>query len=559
MANQTHHIQQQLINLDWFNVAEPHRLKDQLATFARQQLLPQMELVFDEFTRNGRLIQFDKVVIDLGDIYASNTSNTSNTSNWQQIFCEKFVIQLKEQLSRYTADTQLPGENIEDEVQGAEIIFKQFLFFLHYGRLPWWGATRETAVLRKAVSRFTPAQWRHLGQAIDKDEQACRRLIVFCDDEQLERYCSAVFGLNNVAQILLLFVPIPSNNFLFKSWRHYCWSKLFELATAQRQPKMVSKCLQELLALLAVIASWTKDSRQVEKTFELNEKSRQAMSALPEPWRTWISPLLKIDCLLEIKENNAERLLRRLMVGESFTTLIRIITQTSSAERLLRCLMAGESFTPLIRITTQAPLDIGPPPESSALDEAGPAVEKEISNITKSTKNREKAVESPISVAAAGMVIVHPFIQELFREQSLLTEHDFRSEECRHTGVHMLAYLAFGNLDIEEYDLLLAKLLCAMPWEHSLPPWELADEQRKACDKLLIAALHHWAALKSRSVQFLRQQFFWRNGKLKTTDDGWQLTIEKRAQDILLDRLPWGVGVIRMPWMKKMLYVNWDT
>lgn len=524
MANQTHHIQQQLINLDWFNVAEPRQLKDQLAKFARQQLLPQMELVFDELTRDGRLIQFDKVVIDLGDIYASN---------WQQTFCEKFVVQLKEQLFQHTSDRQLPGENIEDEVQGAEIIFKQFLFFLHHGRLPWWGATRETAILRKAVSRFTPAQWRQLGQAIDKDEQARRRLIVFCQDEQLERYCNAVFGLNNVVQILLFFVPIPSDDTLFQSWRHYCWSRLFELATAQRQPKVVTTCLQELLALRAVVGTRIKDSSQGEKPLELNEQSRQAMSALPEPWRTWIAPLLKSDCRWEVNEHNAERLLRRLMAGENFTTFIRLIMQ--------------------------APLDIGLLPEPSALDEARPAFEKEISNMSQSIKKRDKAVESPISVAAAGMVIVHPFIQELFREQFLLAEQDFRSEECRHTGVHMLAYLAFGNLDIEEYDVLLAKLLCAMPWEQSLLPWELADEQREACDQLLLAALHHWSALKSQSVQFLRQQFFWRNGKLKNTDDGWRLTIEKRAQDILLDKLPWGVGVIRMPWMKKMLYVTWDT
>ncbi|MFO7682253.1 MAG: hypothetical protein R6X34_19615, partial [Chloroflexota bacterium] len=70
-----------------------------------------------------------------------------------------------QKLFQHTGDKQVPGENIEDEVQGAEIIFKQFLFFLHHGRLPWWGATRETTVLRKAVSRFTPAQWRQLGQA----------------------------------------------------------------------------------------------------------------------------------------------------------------------------------------------------------------------------------------------------------------------------------------------------------------------------------------------------------------------------------------------------------
>ena len=524
MASQTHLIQQQQINLDWVNVAEPRQLKNQLAKFARQQLLPQMESVFDELTRDGRVIQFDKIVLDLGDIYSAN---------WQQAFCERFVVHLKEQLLRYSTDTLVSGENTEDKVQRGEIIFKQFLFFLHHGRLPRWGATQKTAVLRKAASRFTPTQWRDVGHAISKDEQARRRLIVFCEDEQLERYCSTVFGLNNVAQTLLTFVPIPSNDPLFQIWRHCCWSRLFDLATAQRQPQVVTRCLQELLAMRAVIDTWRKDSSQAENTFELNDQARQAMAALPEPWRAWIAPILKIDCRWKIQEDNAERLLRRLTAGESFNTLIRIITK--------------------------APQDYGRRPEPSTLAETRPAIAKETSTTAKSIKNRDKTVEGPILVAAAGMVIVHPFIEELFRAQSLLTENDFRNEECRHTGVHMFAHLAFGELDTQEYDLLLAKLLCTMPWERSLLPWELTDEQRKSCDQLLLAALHHWPPLKSQSTQFLRQQFFWRNGRLKATNDGWRLTIEKRAQDILLDRLPWGFGVIRMPWMKEILYVNWGT
>jgi len=524
MANQSHRIQQQLIALDWVNVAEPRQLENQLAQFAQQQLLPQMESVFDEVTRDGQVIKFDKVVIDLGDIYSSN---------WQQAFCHRFVPQLQEYLFQRTADTQVQGARTEDDIQSAEIIFKQFLFFLNHGRLPWWGATREAAALREAVSRFTPAQWRDLGDVIDKDDQARRRLIVFCEDEQLEQCFSAVYALRHVARLLNFFVSIPSDDSLFQIWRHYCWSTLFHVAAAQRQPNVVMKRLQELLVLRAVVSARRKDGWQVLNTFEFDEQSPHVISALPKPWRAWIGPLLKIDRQWELQEHNAERLLRRLVAGETFDNLIRIMTQAQQ--------------------------DFEPATKPSAMAEASPASEKEKSTVPKSMKNKSKAVESLITVAAAGTVIVHPFIQELFREQSLLEENDFRSEECRHNAVHMLAYLAFGNLNIEEYDLLLPKLLCAMPWEHALLPAELTDGQRKACDELLSAALHHWSALKSQSVQFLRQQFFWRNGKLKIVDRGWRLTIEKLAQDILLDKLPWGVGVIHMPWMNGMLYVNWET
>lgn len=525
MTNQTHRIVQQQINLAWVNVAEPSRAKHQLAEFAKQQLLPQMEVLFDELTRDGRLLQFDKVVIDLGDISAAN---------WRHDFCEKVVGHLKKHLTQHTTDSDVPGTTGGDHAQSAEIIFKQLLFFLKHGRLPWWGATRERSELGKAVSRFTPSQWRLLSQVIDQDLQARNRLIIFGEDEQLERYLRAVHGLDHAAQVLSLFISIPSDDSLFQTWRFYCWSRLFEVATAQQQPKAVMQHLQELLALRAVAGGWKKESSPQGRTFTLDLQSRQALSRLPEPWRAWIDPLLKIDHQWEIREHNIGSLLRRLVAAESFDTLIHS--------------------------TTQAQQDLGPSPEPSPpMTAAGPAFAEKTGKVAKSPKDQDREVASPITVAAAGMVIVHPFIQELFREQSLLKDDVFFSEECRHTAVHMLRYLAFGDLDRDEYDLLLPKLLCAMPWEQVLLPWELTGAQQKGCDQLLLATLHHWQALKSRSIQFLRQQFFWRDGKLKATDNGWRLTMEKRAQDILLDKLPWGVGVVRMPWMKQILYVNWDT
>jgi hypothetical protein len=98
-----------------------------------------------------------------------------------------------------------------------------------------------------------------------------------------------------------------------------------------------------------------------------------------------------------------------------------------------------------------------------------------------------------------------------------------------------------------------------MPWEQPLIDLSLTAVQREASDSLLRAVFEHWQALKSQSFDFLRQQFFWRPGKLKQLDDGWKLSIEARAQDILLARLPWGTGVVRLPWMETILHVDWDA
>jgi Contractile injection system tape measure protein len=74
---------------------------------------------------------------------------------------------------------------------------------------------------------------------------------------------------------------------------------------------------------------------------------------------------------------------------------------------------------------------------------------------------------------------------------------------------------------------------------------------------LLRAVLAHWAALRSSSPEWLRQQFFLREGKLERMDPGYLLTIERRAQDVLLARLPWGCGVVALPWLAERMFVRW--
>jgi len=48
-----------------------------------------------------------------------------------------------------------------------------------------------------------------------------------------------------------------------------------------------------------------------------------------------------------------------------------------------------------------------------------------------------------------------------------------------------------------------------------------------------------------------------RDGKLEQVDEGFRLTVERRAQDVLLARLPWGIGVLGFPWMKERIFVRW--
>ena len=86
----------------------------------------------------------------------------------------------------------------------------------------------------------------------------------------------------------------------------------------------------------------------------------------------------------------------------------------------------------------------------------------------------------------------------------------------------------------------------------------LTDDEREEADALLEAVIRHWEVLRNTSGDGLRGTFLLRRGKVSLRDDGdWLLQVEAQSFDILLDRLPWGISMIKLPWMEKMLWVEW--
>lgn len=168
------------------------------------------------------------------------------------------------------------------------------------------------------------------------------------------------------------------------------------------------------------------------------------------------------------------------------------------------------------------------------------------------------AVGESIYVGMSGVVLLHPFIQPFFEELSLLDTSDFKDETARRRGAGLLQYLTVGEAEVVEYDAALLKWLCALPFETPIDSRiELTDIEKKEVDELLSMVIQHWGALGDVGVDSLRQGFLQRDGKLSKRSDGWLLQIEKQTMDILLDRLPWGFGVVKLPWQTDMLFVEW--
>jgi hypothetical protein len=170
---------------------------------------------------------------------------------------------------------------------------------------------------------------------------------------------------------------------------------------------------------------------------------------------------------------------------------------------------------------------------------------------------RKKESES-IYIQNAGLIILHPFLAELFTRVGLLAEKHWKDIFSQHTAVQVLEFLGSGKEDFPEFILSLNKILCGLDISEALEPVEtLCPSIKSECGDLLEEVIRHWSILKNTSVETLRETFLQRNGKLTRVDKGWLLHVEQKGVDVLLNSLPWGIGTIKLPWTEEKLHVEW--
>jgi hypothetical protein len=163
-----------------------------------------------------------------------------------------------------------------------------------------------------------------------------------------------------------------------------------------------------------------------------------------------------------------------------------------------------------------------------------------------------------IYIRNAGLVLLHPFFTTYFNRLGMLENDLFINQEARMRAVHLLQYLVDGASDSPEPLLVLNKILCNIPVEEPvIPRITLTEQEKRVSEELLKAVISRWDKLKNTSVAGLQESFLQRDGALYFKDDAWRLNVEPRAFDVLLQTLPWSIGMIKTPWMNNYLYVEW--
>ena len=489
-----HRIQRQIVELAIGATGQGPAVHRELARPFWDRAVAELEKVFDEAAGPDELLRLDRLEVNLGTI---------GGGDWPAEFRKKLIAELTRTLAQFTAAPETAGGNGGSDSRPAEP-WRQFLFFLAHGRLPWW-ATALAGRWSDVLARGSDADWHALRSIVFSDSRVRSRLVYSVDDAILARAIASWCGVTDADQVFARLTPPHLGADARRRWRRGFWMMVLDwVATggvrlARGGPQLVSD-LRTLRAVYEPDGEQPAASRGPSREGDGARHGRSAIDDLdlPEPWRAWAA--------------------------------------------------SGGETAPFERAAT------GTRADADLADGRAPA---STSRARAPEAPRREADDEAIYLEGAGVVLVHPFLEQLFRERGLLEGRTFRGLEARARAVHLVGLLTYGRVDLPEHALVLAKLLCGAPLEEPLEPVPLDDDDVAACDAVLHAMLGHWTVLKSSSPEWLRQQFFLREGKLEAVDSGHRLTIERHAQDVLLAQLPWGFGVVALPWSDDRIFVHW--
>jgi hypothetical protein len=179
-------------------------------------------------------------------------------------------------------------------------------------------------------------------------------------------------------------------------------------------------------------------------------------------------------------------------------------------------------------------------------------------NPIKTHQNPKTPLKQGIPVRNAGIVVLNNYIPILFERLKVLENNKFISNEFQINAVQFLQYVITGMNQTEETFLPLNKILCGLPLTDAVPDSiEISQDNQQLINGLIEAAISHWPEIGDCSIDGFRGNWLVRDGILVELEDKWELTVEKRAYDVLINRSPFAFSLIKYHWMEKPLHVIW--
>ncbi|MBL7816710.1 MAG: hypothetical protein JNL70_16940 [Saprospiraceae bacterium] len=556
-----HHISEVQLMVNAPRKTDGFALQTAVSNWFWQELLPELSLALDQIVTDDTVIRLEKLEIEIPMI---------KMVNWQTQLTPSVCRAIIEEITRrrlYLRTTDAPITERSLSMNG----FEAWLSFLISGQRPiattgnwtdWQMATLESV----ATSRFALTQ---LKKTVAKHPLSIERLIRQHKDVFLSQLVAAISSksASDLATWSDSFMALFEAGW-FKTMfnfstveahtiRLYFWQIIFENSFDEKLQivdnqifiekkqffKLISLVKQENITPQYFAVLMVDFLQKKQPNFFFTEGKKEQVSNRAE------AVLIK-KTILEITA-----LLQPIKGCQQLVILFKDILETHKTvfEEII-----------MSQKTVQKQLDTegGNKEEKEAIK--AELKEKESENKIEQTEKDELQTLNNVEemdgqyVNMAGIVLLHSFLPSFFDALGFLNDSRFRNKKAQKRAVSLLMYLSVGDTEIVEYETSLLKWLCGLPIETPIDiRANLTTAERQEADELLEAVIEHWGALGQVSADSLREGFIQREGKISRRTEGWLLQIERQTLDILFDQLPWGLGVVKLPWQSEMLFVEW--
>lgn len=481
-------------------------------------LLPVLEQGLDETAGGEQVIHIAKLALSI---------RLNSLQELENSLSDTILAQIREQLQRLTATAGSAEQTPDGEVtttgrRGLEIL----LHYLKTGSLPWHAAgaasTEQTAILRDTCRDQWPQIVEHL-KTVREEAPFHFRLLQLLSREQ--------------SALLIRALP--------------------DVIPPETAPS-VMRCLELLLG---------EERERFSHCTSLNLMA--SILAESTAWRENPAPrsLLKAATAAVPPQ---ERHLLELFIG-ALPGPVVVLFRLEDSEAATGSGRSGSAPGVTVVERPDSPRMEGhrrsPPKESIAARPRTPGVFTEEDwdqpapdDMVHQPRPKPSDELFPMLVQQAGLVLLHPWLVRFFENCGVKQAGSAELQPfALPRAAALLHFLATGCEELYEYELGLVKILLGQRPETPLPVCEglLTANDIEEAEALLQSAVEHWSALKNTSIQGLRSSFIERQGLLREEENGWKLNVERRPHDILMDQLPWSIGIIKLPWMQKAIFSEW--
>lgn len=502
---------------------EAERSSRQLWDQLQRVLLPDLETTFDRLAGRQEYLRLESLMVEL--------EWRPGRESWQDLM-QAIGHQVVEQL---TANRASIGEENKGSAAHRYLSGEQSLqtlqHYLQTGYYPWWWQSGNWAALEAELAKLAvakPEQVREFRTKVGFANAAVRSRFIHQLSPRLQEQFLTVFlgtaafaNINRLLQELhdLLLVIFPE----FRAFKTQAIADFLLFRIGQG-----SSVIEPKVARQSATAFWVLSY------------------ALPIQSKNWQKRLLELE-----KNGKVEKKLA--------ATTRKTITTLSKG-------YLGATWTPeMVRLLDRLEL----PPATRALinnwkngrQELPEALEKDLQQQIRnlqSSKENASFPEEGLYLSNAGLVLLHPYLLLFLRKLGLCEGDTFVSVNAREKAVHLMQYLASRKTRAPEAEMILNKVLCGLPLDEPIKRRVLISKKMKQeADHLLEVVVNYWKAMGSTSIDGLRANFLMREGKLIRTSDSWKLIVERKPQDLLLNKLPWGFSLVKLPWMDEKMFVEW--